>query len=277
MFENREILIVTKHKKEKVISPLISKHLKAKTSVATHFDTDLLGTFCGEIERIEDPIATLRMKCKRGLEGTDFKIAIGSEGSFGAHPYILFAPFSEEYMMLYDAEKNMEIIVKEATTHTNFTNSTIQYEDELLQFARKINFPSHGLILRTSAPTNQIEKGIRNEKKLIKTFHEFKKNANSVQIETDMRAMHNPTRMEVIKKLTFKLIQKINSKCTKCMTPGFDIVAMQKGLPCVFCNFPTESTLKAIKQCQSCMHEEEIWYPNNKKFEEPMYCNYCNP
>ena len=66
MFENREILIVTKHKKEKVISPLISKHLKAKASVATHFDTDTLGTFCGEIERNDDPIPTLRMKCKKG-------------------------------------------------------------------------------------------------------------------------------------------------------------------------------------------------------------------
>lgn len=276
MFENREILIVTKHKKEEVISPLVSKHLKAKTFVATHFDTDTLGTFCGEIERNEDPIATLRMKCKKGLEGTDFKIAIASEGSFGAHPYIFFAPFSEEYIMLYDAENEMEFIVKEATKNTNFANNTIQLEEELLQFARKVDFPSHGLILKTTAPY-KIEKGIRNEKKLVNIFHEFKKYANSVQIETDMRAMHNPTRMQVIKKLTFKLIQKINSKCTKCKTPGFDIITMQKGLPCIVCNLPTESTLKAIKKCQKCDYEEEVWYPNNKKFEEPMYCNYCNP
>lgn len=277
MIENKEILIVTKHKKEQVISPLFSKYFNAKTILATHFDTDLLGTFCGEIERNEDPITTLRTKCKKGLEGTDFKFSIASEGSFGTHPLIFFAPFSEEYLMLYDKENDKEFVVKEATPHTNFAASTIQSEEELHQFAKKVNFPSHGLILKTTAPHKKIKKGIRDESILLNTFHEFMKISDSVSVETDMRAMHNPTRMQIIEKLTYKLIEKINSKCTKCMTPGFDIVEMQKGLPCMHCNFPTESTLKAIKRCQTCKYEEELWYPNDKKFEEPMYCNYCNP
>lgn len=277
MIANRNLLIVTKHKKDTVIAPLFSKYFNCNYKIADHFDTDLLGTFCGEIERGSDPISTLRKKCILGLEDTNFDLAIASEGSFGSHPLMFFAPFSEEYMMLFDKKNNIEIFAKESTTHTNFAQKNISTIHELIDFAEKIKFPSHGLILKTSKPPYLIEKGITDIKKLKSVFVSFQNINEEVIVETDMRAMYNPTRMKIIKKLTQKLITKIKSTCDQCAYPGFDVEEIKKGLPCEVCKMPTESTLALIMRCKNCSYEKIKWFPHKKKFENPMYCHLCNP
>jgi hypothetical protein len=45
---------------------------------------------------------------------------------------------------------------------------------------------------------------------------------NNLYVETDMRAMYNPSRMTVIQNATKKLVEKINS-CCHCNIPGFGI------------------------------------------------------
>jgi len=55
VFENRKLIIATKHDKERVIAPLVNKYLGINKTFTTDFDTDSLGTFTGEIERKEDP------------------------------------------------------------------------------------------------------------------------------------------------------------------------------------------------------------------------------
>jgi len=96
-------------------------------------------------------------------------------------------------------------------------------------------------------------------------------------IETDMRAMYNPSRMKVIERATKKLADKINSLCPNCDNPGFGITDIQQGLPCEMCNFPTRSTLKYIYTCMKCNYEKEEKYPNGKLTEDPMNCDICNP
>ena len=63
MFKGRKLVIATKHEKEKVIAPILEKELGVKCFVAPDLDTDLLGTFTGEVERKDDPIITARKKC----------------------------------------------------------------------------------------------------------------------------------------------------------------------------------------------------------------------
>lgn len=92
-----------------------------------------------------------------------------------------------------------------------------------------------------------------------------------------MRAMYNPTRMSVIEKATGKLLDKINSQCPSCNMPGFDITDTKRGLPCSWCGNPTRSIVSVISRCKHCGYEMEKKYPDNKKFEDPMYCDECNP
>ena len=59
MFSGRKLLIATKHQKEKAIAPILEKELGVIAILASNLDTDVLGTFTGEIERKEDPITPL--------------------------------------------------------------------------------------------------------------------------------------------------------------------------------------------------------------------------
>jgi hypothetical protein len=92
-----------------------------------------------------------------------------------------------------------------------------------------------------------------------------------------MRAMFNPTRMNVIEKATQKLVQKIKSTCPQCQMPGFGITDAKKGLKCSLCSSPTNSILSYIYVCQHCQFIKEEMYPHNKTTEDPTYCDYCNP
>lgn len=278
MFQDRKLIIATKHEKEKVIAPLVEKALGVTCFVNESFDTDLLGTFTGEIERKLDPIATARQKCLMAMKLTNCDLGIASEGSFGAHPSMFFISADDEFLIFIDKKNNLEIIARELSTATNFNGKEIKTEKELLEFADSVNFPSHGLILRKAKDdNNEIIKGITDINHLKEAYHKLFDKFNSVYAETDMRALYNPTRMKVIEAVTQKLITKINSLCPQCSKPGFGITDVKRGLECSLCYSPTNSTLSYIYICQHCQYTKEEMYPHKKTSEDPMYCNYCNP
>lgn len=278
MFENRKLIIATKHKKETVIAPILEKGLGVKCFTDETFDTDILGTFTGEVERKLDPIATARQKCLMAMELSNSDLAVASEGSFGPHPTLFFIPADDEFLIFLDKKNNLEIIVRELSTQTNFNGQEIKSEKELLMFAEQVNFPTHALIIRKSKEENSdIYKGITDLAVLKKVFHDLDSKYTTFYVETDMRAMYNPTRMGVIAKATEKLVKKINSACPKCKSPGFGATDVKKGLECKLCGLPTQSTLSYIYSCLKCDFTKEEMYPHNKTSEDPMYCNYCNP
>ena len=244
MFKGRQLVIATKHGKEKVIAPILEKEFGVKCLVALDLDTDKLGTFTGEVERKDDPITTARNKCNMAMELTNCDLAIASEGSFGSHPTIFFIPADDEILILIDKKNGLEIIARELSTETNFNGSEIKNEKMLLEFAANTNFPSHGLILRKSRDEYaDIVKGITNEEQLINVFYSLIDKFGTAYIETDMRAMYNPTRMKVIESAAKKLSEKLKVLCPVCNMPGFGITDAKEGLPCEICNFPTRSTI----------------------------------
>lgn len=277
-FQNRQMLIATKHEKEKVITPLLEKELGVKCFVPENFDTDVLGTFTGEIERKDGPVTTLRNKCLMAMEKYSCDLAVASEGSFGPHPNLFFVNADDELVMLIDRKNEIEIIARELSTETNFNGSEIKSEKQLKDFAQQTKFPSHSLILRNEKDCcKKIVKGISDWEILMNTYKEIVQTFGSAYAETDMRAMHNPSRMKVIEKASEKLVAKIFSQCSQCGTLGFDITEVKRGLPCNSCGFPTDSSLSYVYVCRKCSHKVEKMYPNNKTSEEPMYCQICNP
>lgn len=278
MFQNRKLVIATKHQKEQVIAPILEKELGVLCFTDETFDTDTLGTFTGEIERTLDPISAAREKCLRAMEMNKCDLGVASEGSFAPHPSLFFINADDEFLIFIDKKNNLEIIARELSTETNFNGKQLTTETELLDFATSIGFPTHGLILRkTKDDVSEIYKGITNLEILKKTFQRLQHQYQSAYAETDMRAIYNPTRMKVIKKATIKLVEKIKSTCPECHTPGFGITQAKKGLTCSLCGSPTNSTLSYTYQCQRCNYTKEEMYPNKKTTEDPMYCDYCNP
>lgn len=278
LFSGRKLCIATKHGKEKVIAPILEEAFGVTCFVLDAFDTDKLGTFSGEVERVDDPIEAARKKCLLAMEQSKCDLAIASEGSFGNHPNLFFVPANEEFIVLMDQKNQLEIVARHLTTETNFKGQSITTTSELEVFAGKAGFPDHALILKSSEKDwSYIRKGITSARALNVSFQECMKEHGAVYVETDMRAMHNPSRMVAIRETMKRLKQKMDTKCPNCQTPGFDLVEVQPGLPCKSCTMPTKAALHAIYRCSKCNYEKKNTFPNGKTQEEPMYCDFCNP
>ncbi|WP_026463568.1 DUF6671 family protein [Adhaeribacter aquaticus] len=278
LFSGRELVIATKHHKEQVMAPLLEQALGVKCIVPANLDTDILGTFTGEVERTTDPLETARKKCQLAIELTGCTLAIANEGSFGPHPAFGFIPADEEILVLVDKQHELEITIREISMDTNFVGELIHTEAQLIAFAESAQFPAHGLIIRPAQGSqNGIIKGITDWDSLRDAFQKTVKESGAAYVETDMRALYNPTRMAVIKQATQKLVKIINTCCPQCKTPGFGITATTTGLPCSLCSSPTQSVLSLIYTCQKCAFSQEEKYPNKKFTEDPTFCDVCNP
>lgn len=277
-FEGRQLVIASMHQKEQVLKPLLEAGLKVNVAVADGLNTDLLGTFSGEIVRITDPLTTARKKCELGMDLTGSDLAIASEGSFGAHPAAFFLPANEEWLLLIDRKHQLEIHARHLSTATNFAGQEFSSLEELDSFASKVGFPSHGLILRQSKDELEgILKGITDPDQLRIAAQHLLETHGAGYIETDMRAMFNPSRMQVIGETAQLLIQKLNSCCPSCRLPGFAVTAAEPGLPCSLCGTPSSAALAHLLICSHCQHQEKVEFPHEKKTEDPQYCQICNP
>ncbi|MFN5334101.1 MAG: DUF6671 family protein [Bacteroidota bacterium] len=277
-FKGRSLLIATRHGKEKVMAPILRAALGVKCFTSDNVDSDIFGTFTGEIPRADGAVETLRNKCRYFMEKCGADLAIASEGSFGPHPNLIMLPADEEWVILIDDQNGFEIMARTLSTATNYSGMYVDNFNDLTHFAYSVSFPSHALILRDKQEGNrEIVKGITDASSLSLLFERMKKKYDRVFVETDMRAMYNPMRMQVIAEATEQLIQKILHVCPSCASPGYDVVHAELGLPCEICSLPTKSVLRLQYACKKCHHQSSVVFPNQKQKENPMYCDHCNP
>lgn len=277
VFENRSLIIGTMHGKDQVIAPVLESSIGVKCFTPSGFNTDTLGTFSGEIERMRDPVETVRTKCLLAMELTGSDLGIASEGSFGPHPSIPFLNADDEWLIFMDRKHNIEILVRELSFETNYQGKEVSTGDALEDFLIKVKFPQHAVMVRTLQQPLHWIKGIGSRECLMEAMNQLQIGEDPFWIETDMRAMHNPTRMRVIEKLAHKLSKAILSTCPSCSMPGFVVTADTRGLPCALCGLPTPSVLSHIYTCQNCLFKQVMHFPFGKKLEDPMYCHHCNP
>lgn len=278
VFAGRKLVIATMHGKELVLAPLFAEALGVEIVLPDALNTDVFGTFTGEVERTLAPIDAAVIKCKTAIEQTGCDLAVANEGSFGPHPFIGFVTSDEELVVLVDAQCHLQIVAKELSTETNFDGRQCHSFAQVKAFAGQVHFPRHGLIIRKEKDsTSPIIKGITEWDVLEKEASAFIQTYGQVFVETDMRAMYNPSRMKVIEAAGKKLIAKIFSTCPQCHAPGYDVVDYVSGLPCSNCGTPTRSTLAYLYKCNNCNFEEKKMFPYGKETEDPMYCDVCNP
>ena len=207
LFSNHIAVLATMHQKERVIAPIFQEILGLEVIVPEKFNTDDFGTFTRDIKRIGKQIETARLKAKKAIEITGKNLGIASEGSFAPHPSIPYLASNREIVIFIDEENDLEIIGEEFSTETNHNHLLIQDVEQALKFAEKVGFPEHGLVVmfeESPQNSNDIIKGITTEKELKEAVDYVLQNSphGKVHLETDMRAMYNPTRMKNIAKAT---------------------------------------------------------------------------
>ncbi|MEE4245631.1 MAG: DUF6671 family protein [Kangiellaceae bacterium] len=275
-----EIVLTTKHEKSLAIAPIIQQLLGANI-VEFNADTDSLGTFSGEVERQGTPLETVKKKCQWALDETKYLYALASEGSFGPHPAVPFVACNTETLYFIDKARNLDVDVTELFTETNYQMTEVSSLEQLLEFADKALFPSHGLIVRPLPKSNDLPifKGICDRDDLEAAYRSARELsvAGKVWVETDMRAHLNPTRMANIGKLTEQLAKRLKSLCPKCQSPGWGRINVKRGLPCRWCNTPTEMVLVEIYGCNQCGHQAELPRSDGEETADPGACPVCNP
>lgn len=279
-YQDKEIVLTTKHGKEEAIGPVFAKILGARVK-SVELDTDTLGTFSGEIERIGNALDCVRNKCAWGLAESQGRYGLASEGSFGPHPAIPFIARNLELLYFRDQERGIELYLSEISLKTNYQMKVVSDLDELLTFAESAFFPSHGLIIRPHQPSKDapLFKGIQETEKLREAFTESCRFSQDQKawVETDMRAHLNPSRMKVIAELAEKLAQRLARRCPQCQAPGWGIVGQEKGLPCADCGFATEVLKFEVWGCTKCVHKEHCVPSHGLSSADPYNCLYCNP
>ncbi len=278
-FQGRSAVLLTKHGKEQVIKPTLENAVGIHVIVETRFDTDRFGTFTREIERPGSQLDTVRLKARKGMELTGLDIGLASEGSFGPHPVMPWVPWNVEIVLLVDQKENLEICGEYASFNTNYAHVIVSNFQEAENFARKVGFPEHWLVLRPDNERHQsIFKDINDWEHLKEAvaWGIAKSTVGKVFLETDMRAHANPTRMGNIQKAAENLVQKIKKQCPRCGTPGFSVTDRKKGLPCEWCGRPTEEIRAVVYTCARCgFSQEEIKDPDERA--PAGCCQYCNP
>lgn len=277
-FKGRTVFLVSKHRKEEVIFPVFEKYLGVSGMLIDSADTDLLGTFTGEIPRKNGPLETVKLKCRNWLNPSHHEdLVLATEGSFGSHPQLFFIPAHQELIHIVDLKNGWELTESILSTETNFARKKITSEKELLDFAHSVKFPSHGLIIRTGNPERPFIKGVFSEENLLSAFNEAIKWSGEAEVETDMRAMNNPSRMRVIEQVTEKLCQRLLQECPQCSTPGFGFQQVVNGLACELCGSATHEIMHEIHGCVGCSFQQQIIPKDRKEFADPGNCPACNP
>ncbi len=274
------LVLTTKHQKSLAIAGPFEKILGA--SVLEYVaDTDLLGTFSGDVPRVGTILETVRKKCEWSLKNTKAEHALANEGSFGPHPSIPFLPCDHEVLYFIDLKLDFHLHMSVISEKTNYNMQSLDSMEELQRFAKKTLFPTHALIVRPDDNQHKkhIFKGINTANMLKDAFQQAMKRSTTgkVWVETDMRANMNPTRMFVIEQLAEKLANRLAALCDKCGHPGWGKTQIAKGLECENCGSESELCKAEIYGCVKCDHRENMPPSHNLLYADPANCSYCNP
>ncbi len=271
----------TKHGKEQCVSRPFLAALGAMVHVPSQLDTDLLGTFTGEVPRIGSPKEVASRKARLAMQALAEPLGTANEGSFGPHPQFPWIYADLEIMVFVDEERGMELSESFFTTDCNFAHYVAATADDLEEFLHNAKFPSHALIVRPNDEINPawLFKGIVEPKNLRSAIEACTKVSNDglARIETDMRAHLNPTRRRAIRRAAFRLVRRIATHCPSCSAPGWGFAESVPGLPCSDCGLPTTLVKHEVHRCWRCTYETPQPRRDGRRSADPRDCQQCNP
>ena len=268
----QELVFLTCHGKETAVAAALRKHGYA-IQTYSDFDTDSLGTFTGETSRDLTQAQTALKKAQLACELTGKRFGLGSEGSFGPHPQAFLLPWNMEVLAFWDNQHQHAIYAIHGTAHTNFASEKVSSLDAGFEFAEKVLFPSHGLILGTASDAF-FKKGLKHLGDFKTSLERALKLSPAVWLESDMRAHMNPSRMQAIEQTAEKLSVLLGSDCPQCKLPGYGLSELVKGAPCQDCLTPTRIP-KAEKW--ACNHCDFMEIHPLGSLAPAASCDRCNP
>lgn len=267
----KKAVLPTLHDKQRVIGPAFENGLGVEVVVSA-IDTDQFGTFAGEVPRKLSQLETAIAKAKAAVELTGINLAVASEGTIGPDPVIPLLSSDLETLVFIDLENDITIHHSYRSSSIRAVSQEIKNLESLEGLLEKADFPNHGLIVRGSS----IVKGIKDKNFLVSTVEKLINQGEVVRIETDLRASFCPSRMENIATCAKLLVEKINTECPECSTPGWGRIEPSYGIPCASCAGEVKQAIRADRDgCVRC--DFVIEKARSNEVADPKLCENCNP
>lgn len=273
----KKAVLSTKHKKVSSIAPAMESAVGLIVR-EVEVDTDVLGTFAGEVDRTGGPLETAILKARLGLAATGEKLGLASEGSISGDS-ILPVMVDEEIVVFVNFEDDYEVWESFRSHEIIARSACVTETDDLDAFLVSADFPNHGLIVRPADGSHSlVHKGIHDFDTLKSLVSDVSRASSDsrVIIETDLRAHHCPSRRENIEAAASKLANRLRALCPTCSTPGWGVVRVNRGLPCRWCATETRLVRAQVFGCAACTEEQAQWAAISDS-ADPQWCERCNP
>lgn len=280
-FAGRTLGIATMHGKERAIGPAMLAQLPVASVVAIRgLDTDQFGAFSGEVRRLADPLSTGTAKARHGIEQSGLDLVMASEGSIVPYPVAPLVPCDEEWLVLIDVRDGRVFHHRHRSLRAMHHGDRCETMEQVVAFAGRAGFPGHALIVKPREQwqaDDPLEKGICTHGHLEQAATRMLKQFGALWIEHDLRAMHHPTRMDVIREAAERFAVELTRLCPRCGECWFRMAGSEGGLPCRDCGTPTAGVRRIRRDCWSCHHQSFEPRTDGRTSEDPQFCPNCNP
>ena len=272
------VVLLTQHGKESLLAPLLGQSLGWAVERVDGFDTDTLGTFTREVDRPGSQLEAARTKARTGMALAGCQRGLASEGAFMPDPLSGLFPWNVELLVAVDDVLGDEVVGMAQGPACNQTGHASDWRSAE-RLAQDAGFPQHWLVVRPNGDNDpRAIKGVNSWPALRAAFDAAQ--AQSAQgvvwLESDLRAMANPSRQGLIVQAGLDLARRWQSACPQCAAPGFWPVSAIQGLPCAACGSPTRERLGERWACVRCTHTENKRVTPGTK-ADPARCDRCNP
>lgn len=276
-YEARRASLATKHDKGRLVAPAMRDHL-GLVVVEVPVDTDVLGTFSGEVARPGSQWETAVAKARLGMRQMGCSLGLASEGSIGPSDALPLVLADVELVVLVDDDLGTVIGEYEAEVAPPAITVDVRPEELSSVPFDRAGFPEHGLIVRPVGAWEPMVKGIHDvadlERAVVAAAAVSPEGV--ARVESDLRAHHHPRRQQVIRRAAERLAQRLAVRCPRCTAPGWGVTDRVLGAPCAGCGAPTIVPMADRWSCAVCAHQLDEPTAHHGGVD-PGRCQWCNP
>jgi hypothetical protein len=282
-YQGRTAVLGTKHRKgEQLAVPLMGMVGLSVQSVDV--DTDLLGTFVGEVPRTLSMRDAAIAKARMAMQSAGCALGLASEGTIGPDPRVPLLTSDLELIVLVDDEADAVILESVRDLGIAVASTALRPGDDLSPFLARAGFPDHRLIVRpdgiepAEVPAGLLHKGLADRGALEQAITACAEASPTGQarVESDLRAHCSPSRRPVITRAAWRLGYRLASRCPACASPGWGPVDTLRGLPCELCGDWIPGAARGqVLGCGRCSYQVDR--PDGRTAGNPANCPSCNP
>lgn len=218
--QGRPLLVATMHGKERVLGPRLAS-LGFRVYLAAGYDTDALGTFCGDIRRPGTAREAAVEKARRACAITGVRRAVASEGPYRPCQRQFPGARNVELLAFVDLDADFEYVEVMTNVPTRFAMGRVPPDltsDALRSVLDLIGWPEvRAIVLATDpgqgVPPPPIFKGVGDEARLERALRACAAASPDglVHVESDLRAHMNPSRMRSIARVADRLVAHLDA------------------------------------------------------------------